>query len=385
MKTTRLVSVMAAGLALLAARSAFAAINPAALNPTPNRDSKPLVDFESAVTVMSDPSGAGTNLASVNTDPQFVAEGSKSLKLDFNGLTGYNNNYFVIPLAAPIDIKGYQVLAMDVYVPDTSIDATSYYQFDPHLITTNPTDDTMTSETWYGPDNMAAGWNHLIWSLKAGTDTKVTQIAFAGNTGANYTGPVYVDNIRAYKGNFVGLQTDEKLVFGFDNATDPSLFTSNDNAPITLNTDKQFISQGSGSLKIDLTGISSGWSNGLARADDWGKTLDLSKATAIHLDVFVPGSSYPPGDWHELGFVVIGDGGEVGTLPNGNGASSGVQNVSDQWVTLEIALTAANAAKLTNVKGMYLIRNSGDDWTGPIYIDNLRAVFPTTTAPTAGG
>jgi hypothetical protein len=378
MKTNRLVSVVAAGLALLSVRSAFAAINPAALNPTPNRDSKPLVDFESAVTVMSDPSGAGTNLASVNTDPQFVAEGSKSLKLDFNGLSGYNNNYFVIPLAAPIDIKGYQVLAMDVFIPDTSLaDPTSYYQFDPHLITTSPTDDTMTSETWYGPGQMGAGWNHLIWSLKTGTDTKVTQIAFAGNTGANYTGPVYVDNIRVYKGSFVGLQADEKLVFGFDNATDPGLFASNDSAPITLNTDKQFISQGTGSLKIDLNGLSSGWSNGLARADDWGKTLDLSKATAIHLDVFVPGSSYPPGDWHELGFVVIGDGGEVGTLPNGNGASDSVQNVSDQWVTLEIPLTPANAAKLTNVKGIYLIRNTGDDWTGPIYIDNLRAVFPT--------
>jgi hypothetical protein len=376
MKKTALVSLVAAGLALVPVSGLFAATNPAAPNPTPARESKSLVDFESAVTPMSDPTAAGTNVASINTDPQFVAEGSKSLKLDLNGVMGYYNNYFVVPLPAPVDIKGYQVLAMDVFVPDTSIDPTSYYQFDPHPTTTSPTDDTMTSDTYYGPGSMHAGWNHLIWTLKDGTDNKVTQLSFAGNAGAPYTGPVYVDNIRVYKGNFVGLQPDEKVIMGFDKPTDASFFTSGDGAPITVNTDKQFISQGSGSLEIDLTGLGGGYSSSVANADDWGMTLDASKATALHLDIFVPAASYTVVDYDEVGFSVVGDGGTV------NGFSNGVESVNGQWITMEIPLTPDDAAKLTNVKGISLIRNSGSAWTGPIYIDNLRAVFPT--APAAG-
>jgi len=359
---------MAAGLALLVASGALAATNPAALNPTPNRESKALVDFESAATVMSDPAGAGVNLASVNTDPQFVAEGSTSLKLDLNTQSGYNNNYFVIPLAAPVDIKGYQVLAMDVFIPDDSIES-SWYQFDPRTTTTNPGDDTMTTVSYYGPGNMHAGWNHLMWTLKNGTDTKITQLSFAGNTGAAYHGAVYLDNIRVYKGNFVGLQPDEKLIMGFDKPTDKDFFTTlGDVVTVRLNTDKQFISGGDGSLKVDLTGHASGWTNSVARADDWGKTLDASKATAIHLDFFIPPGSYTATDYHELGFGVVGDGGDV------SGFSDFVTD--GQWVTMEIPLTADQAKMLTNVKGMFFITNSGSDWTGPIYVDNLRAVMP---------
>ena len=79
MKKFTLVSSMAAGLSLLLARGALAAVNPAAPNPYPTRESKVLADFESAAMVTSDPNGTGGNLASINNDPQFVAEGSKSL------------------------------------------------------------------------------------------------------------------------------------------------------------------------------------------------------------------------------------------------------------------------------------------------------------------
>ena len=139
MKRITLVSPIAAGLALLLASGAIAAVNTAAPNPYPTRESKLLVDFASPVTVMSDPTGAGTNLASMNTDPRFTALGAKSLKLDFNGLTGWNNPGFVIQLPQPVDIKGYQVLTMDVFIPDTSIDTSSWYQFDPDPTTTSPT------------------------------------------------------------------------------------------------------------------------------------------------------------------------------------------------------------------------------------------------------
>jgi hypothetical protein len=369
MKRNILVPSMTAGLVLLLASGGFAAVNASAPNLYPTRDSKLLVDFASPVTVTSDPTGAGTNLASVNTDPQFTVLGTQSLKLDFNGLTGWNDPGYVIQLPQPVDISGYQVLGMDVYIPDTSIDTTSWYQFVPHPTTTAPGDDTTTSDTFYGPGNMHSGWNHLIWTLKNGTDTKITQIPFALNSGAAYTGPVYVDNVRVYKGSFVGLQPDEKLIMGFDKPTDSDLFTTlGDSVTATINTDKLFISDGTGSLKVDLTGQPSGWTSSVAGADDWGTTIDASKATALHLDFFVPTSAYTGTDYHEIGFGVHGEGGDVW------GFSSFV--TLDQWVTLEIPLTPDQAAMLTNVKGVFFITNSGSDWTGPVYVDALRAVIP---------
>jgi hypothetical protein len=372
MKKITLVSPLAAGLALFLASGAIAAVNPTAPNPYPTRDSKLLVDFTNPVTVTSDPLATGGNVASINTDPQFTVSGTKSLKLDFTGLTGaWTDPGFVIQLPAPFDIKGYQVLAMDVFIPDTSIDTTSWYQFIPHPTTTSPTDATMTSDTYYGPGNLHSGWNHMIWTLKNGTDTTITQIPFAVQAGAEYSGPVYVDNIRAYKGSFVGVQPDETLIMGFDKPTDKDLFTTlNDPVTAAINTDPKFISQGAGSLKIDLTGWPSGWTNSVASADDWGTTIDASKATALHLDFYVPSSSHMAGDYHELGFGVHGDGGDV--------SFTSEYVTDDQWVTLEVPLTPDQAAMLTNVKGLFFITNSGKDWTGPIYVDGLRAVMPAT-------
>jgi hypothetical protein len=224
---------------------------------------------------------------------------------------------------------------------------------------------------------MQAGWNHLVWTLKNGTDTKLTELTFDSVSGGGYLGPVYVDNIRVYKGSFVGLQPDEMLVKGFADATDKDFFTTlGDAVQVEVNTDKQFASEGETSLKIDLTGHPAGWTNTVARADDWGTTIDASQATAIHLDVFVPEDSYTADSYHEIGFVVIGEGGEV------QGLASNL--VDGQWVTLEIPLTPDQAQMLTNVKGLYFITNSGDDWAGPIYVDALRAVVPTPP-PTAGG
>ena len=69
MKKTTLVCMLSAGLALLPVAGAFCA----APNPTPTRQSKLLVDFESDTNVTSDPTGAGESRASVNTDAEFVA------------------------------------------------------------------------------------------------------------------------------------------------------------------------------------------------------------------------------------------------------------------------------------------------------------------------
>jgi len=379
MKRYYLFSVVTAALALTTASSAFAAAT-GVLNPTPNRESKLLVDFENATTVTGDPNGAGENRASVSSDAEFVAEGAKSLKLDMTNVPGgWHDHEFTIDLAQPVDIKGFQTLSMDVYIPEDSIES-SYYQFDLRTTTTNAGDDTMTTVSYYGPRNLHTGWNHPTWTLQNGTDTKITQIDFSGNSGADYHGPFYIDNIRIYKGNFAGLQPDEKLIFGFEKASDTDFFTVGDANGVSVNTDKQFISEGAGSLAIDLKDQGGNWTNNVATVDDWGTTVDVSNATALHLDVFIPADSAPAnGNWHELGYTVIGDGGEVGGEIGSNGLVDG------QWNTLEIPLTADQAAMLKNVKGIRFIRNQGDAWLGPVYVDALRAVVPTTNGGTTAG
>jgi hypothetical protein len=373
MRNTNIVAIMTAALALVLASGALAAINPAAPNPYPERDSKLLVDFASPATIMGDPAGVGKNIASINADPQFTVLGTKSLKLDLTGVPAQpTNSYAEIDLPAPVDIKGYRVMGMDVYIPDGSLDS-SWYQFTLNTTTTNPGDDTMTTTTGYSVrliNTVNPGWNHLIWNLANGTDTKLTQITIGGHSGADYLGPVYVDNIRAYKGDFVGLQPDEKLIFGFDNPTDAALFNSGDGAPIAANTDKQFITQGTGSLKIDLNGLQGTYSSSFCNADDLGIKFDLSKATAIHLDLFVPVASASQ-SWHILGFRVSGDAGGSVAMDTGG-------YVDGQWNTLEIPLNADQRASLGNLTGISLIRNSDSayTWNGPIYIDNLRAVIP---------
>jgi len=366
MRQSALVSVLAAGLALLPAIGGFAA----GLNPTPARESKPLLDFETDTKVTTD---TGDNRTAVNSDSQFVAEGTKSLKLDLTDQGDWHDNYFAIDFAQPVDIQGYQVLSMDVFIPDTSVDASGYYQFWPRLTTTSPTDANATNLTEYGSRNMKAGWNHLIWDLKTGTDTKLTQLRFAGNTDGSkpYTGPVYIDNIRLYKGSFAGIKPDEKVIAAFDNPTDKDLFTGDDGVKVDVNTDPKYLHDGTGSLKVNLKDQTGGYSSNVIHTENLPAPLDVTNATAIHLDFYVPEATQPTGDWKELGFGVIGEGGNLQADTGGY--------VTDQWNTREISLTPDQAKMLGKVKGFFLIRNEDPNtpWNGPLYVDNLRAVVPT--------
>src|SRR5687768_17687690 len=54
----------------------------------------------------------------------------------------------------------------------------------------------------------------LVFDIRTGADTKITRLAFAGNTNPDkpYSGPVYEDNIRVYEGSFHGIKPDEQLI-----------------------------------------------------------------------------------------------------------------------------------------------------------------------------
>lgn len=375
MRKRKFVYTLALGAALLPASGAFSQ----APNPTPNRESKLIAGFETETRVTSDPNEAGENRASINTDVKFVAEGSRSLKVDLNDLGEWRDNYFVVDFAEPIDISGHLMLSVDVYIPAASLNPDSsengWFQLYPHVTTTRRDNASETTETWLGMRNLKVeeGWNHLVWDLATGTDTKITRVAFAGTTNESrpWSGPIYVDNIRVYKGSFHGIQPDEKLIAGFDDPNDKARFTGDEGVKIDVNTDKAFIRDGAGSLKIDLTGQTAGFSSGFVRADDLGAAIDVANATAIHLDLFIPEASQPTGDWKELGFTVLGAGGEV------QGATAGF--LTNQWITLQIVLTPEQARTLSTVKGLFLTRNNDPNtpWNGPIYMDNLRVVVPT--------
>jgi hypothetical protein len=357
-------------LALATALSAYAQ----ALNPTPNRESKLLFSFEDDKLDgwISDPNNTGSNeLASLNTDPQFVSDGKGSLKLNLTDIGGWKEPVLAVDLAEPLDLKDWGAISMDVYVPAESLypdQPGGWFQLDPRMATANGT-------AYYGNRDCHAGWNHWTWNLAAGKNEGITRIFFAANTdGARpWTGPIYIDNIRAWK-SLVGLHPDEKLVLGFDKADDASIFTPDSSTVVKFNSDKQYIIQGDGSVMVDFTGAT-GWSNAFCRGT-LPQGVDLTKATAIMFDVFVPADSGAT-DWWQVGAEITGDNLYI-QIP-------GMTTNAGEWDTVNYALSPAEAANMTNVTGFNLIRNSGAEWRGPIYIDNLRVVIPTPVVTVVKG
>jgi len=369
--------MLAVVLGLAATAGAFAQ----ALNPTPTRASKLIASFEDDKLDgwVSDPNNTGANvLASFNTDPKYVSDGKGSMKVDMtdegaNDIGGWKEPILAVDLAEPLDLTDWGAISMDVYVPAESLYPDTpggWFQFLPRLVTANGT-------VSYGNRDCHAGWNHLVWNLASNSKEGITRIYFATNTdGARpWTGPIYIDNVRAWK-SLVGLQPDETLIFGFDKSSDVDLFTSVNGHPPVFNSDKQYISQGDGSFSTDLTDIS-GWK------DQWldVKTLqpmDLSKATAIHLDVFVP-NGVQPTDWWQLGFHLFDTNGAWLANTETMGLNVG------EWDTIELAVTPDMAANLKAVTGFGMATNCGQPWTGAIYVDNLRAVIPAPTPTVVKG
>jgi hypothetical protein len=368
MKKASLVCALSAALTLVSIGGALSA----ALNPTPDRDSKPLFGFEDSSFDgwVSDPLATGANaLASQNADAQYVSEGKGSLQLDLTDIGGWQDRLFSVDIADGLDLSQYHALSLDVYAPDSSLfpdQPGGWFQFNPRIVSAN-------GISYLGNRDMQAGWNHMVWDLQDGMGEGITQIYVSSNTdGARpWSGPIYIDNVRAWKDPFPGIHSDETMILSFDTQADVDLFAIDTAHPASLNTDKQYVHDGAGSMAIDMTG-QAGWT-----AFDQASGLpsvDLSKATAIHVDVFVP-DGVQPTDWSQLGFAINGDGGQVATETKGY--------ITNQWNTLELALSPEDAAKLTNVTSMELRTNSGMAWNGPIYIDNLRAVIPSGGGTTA--
>jgi len=359
---------LAVALLLVFTAGAFAQ----ALDPYyPGRESKLVASFEKEDLDgwISDPNNTGANeLASLNTDTKYVSEGKASLKVDFTDIGGWREPVLAVDFAEPQDWTEYNTFTMDVYVPAEALypdQPGGWFQFLPRIASANGT-------AYFGNRDVRAGWNRLMWTLYPDKKEGITRIHFASNTdGARpWTAPIYIDNVRVWKDVWPGLHADETLILGFDKASDVDMFTVDKGVTATFNTDKEFISQGDGSVMVDMSGMR-GWNNNFFKTTSL-PTIDLSKAVAIRVDVFVPPDS-PPTSWWQVGFNIGGASGSYWTETKG--LNAGV------WDTMEAALRPDQAAGLTDVTTFELMVNGDPEWRGPIYIDNLRAVIPAPPPP----
>jgi hypothetical protein len=340
-------------------------------DPYPGRESKLIASFEDEKLDgwISDPEGTGGNArASFNKDPKYASDGKGSMILDLTDIGGWKEPVLSVDFEEPIDMTGYNAFSMDVYVPAEALYPDrpgGWFQFLPRIVSANGT-------AYFGNRDVHVGWNRLVWTLYPDKTEGVTRIHFASNTDGErpWTAPIYVDNIRIWKDKWPGLHPDETLILGFDKASDLDMFTVGEGASASFNSDKQFIIQGDGSIKIDMTDMQ-GWHG------NWFSTqslpsVDLSKAIAVRLDVFVPDESHPT-DWWQLGIGIGSASGMIWTETKGLNAG--------MWDTIELILTPEQAATLTAVTNFGMRTNGGNPWTGPIYIDNLRAVIPAPPPP----
>jgi hypothetical protein len=181
--TTRLFTVLAASLAVLPGAGAFAQVN-VAHNPYPNRPQKLVTGFENATVcteaqVVAEECPAGWHgfqagpptkpVVTINTDPKFVAEGTKSLKVDMTSVEqNWHSEFFRGVFAEPVDAGGFNTLSMNVYYTfdsETGENAnTSWSEMFIRIQKVNA-DGSDAGEDWYGNRNFRRGWNFFTWDL----------------------------------------------------------------------------------------------------------------------------------------------------------------------------------------------------------------------------
>lgn len=342
-----------AGLAALGLLLGFTPSARADIDPT-----KPYVLFDFEADEAGFVSGVETSVISHNTDPQYASQGSNgSLKIDLTGHDYWSDQIAYSTLPEPVDLSKFAFVQADVFVPAGSRGLDDQG---------NPTWSQLgliTQEPYTSPGNRdfyKEGWNRLVWPVNPDQTAEVTTVRFFVNQGVAWEGPIYVDNITLLPGQAKGLvPQDQILIAGFNTEAEVSLLA--EDYPRELNTDSEFITEGSGSLFVDLTDME-GWLGNILRAVDL-PAIDLSQMEEIRLDVYVPQES--AADWYQIGAILAHSNGE--TFLSSHGLMPG-------WNTLVWDLTTRSEeerANLASVTGFGLISNSSP-WRGPIYVDALR-------------
>jgi hypothetical protein len=326
----------------------------AALDPT-----KANVIFDWETDTQGWTSGIDTSKVTHNSDAQFASEGSKgSLQVNLTGHNSWSDQIMTVALPAPLDLSKFAFVSVDVYVPagsrggDTS---PTWAQFG--LITGDPYINLGSH------DIVREGWQHFVWSLDPEKSKNITFMRFFVNQGAPWAAPIYFDNLKVLPGQARGLTAkDQILIDGFNKAA--NIEGMAEDWPREITTDKAYVTEGDGALKLDITD-QQGWS-GYKDAIIGLPPIDLSTMDQLRLDVFLPDASAP--DWYQLGVSLV-SGDAAAYVPDA------IHGFNKGWQTLVwdfTRFTADQKALLKEITGFRFFVQSGTAFLGPVYVDALR-------------
>lgn len=300
----------------------------------------------------------------LNKDQKFLTEGAGSASVDWTGQPTWASGAFVLNFPEPQDWSKYGFITVDVYLPSSSIGV----------------DDAGAPSGWnelwldaggyYGvrglnPDT----WTTLVWGIDPDKAKAISSVTIGGNTGAPFAGVLYFDNMRGYIGSARGMGPNDKLIDGFNDQASidrlPATPAGDATATPRLTKDATYITEGAGALELDLTGITGWQANLLQPADptvaNIPAVVDLSKASSVLFDIYVPASSHP--SWFSFGIHMRGSSGQTFDF---------TPSVVEGWNTVVAPIPDGLREALKDVNQIWYGVNSGEAWQGPVYIDALR-------------
>ena len=305
----------------------------------------------------------------LNKDKQFITEGTGSAMVDFTDQPTWATNAFTLDLPEPVDWSKYAYVTVDVFTPQESIGEGSGW-----------------NELWLDAGGYIGvrglkigGWQTLAWALDPNKTTAITRVVIGGNTGAPFAGPLYFDNFRGYPGKAQGMGPLDKLIVGYNDQASIDRLVPTTHGGITvgvkLNKNKDYISEGEGSLEIDVTDIG-GWNPNVLQPEsveiaNIDPPVDLSKANCVKYDVYIPDGNQPT-DWYGVGIRLRGSAGQ--TLEYYGSALTG-------WNTLIVPIPDELREALKDVHQVWFLFGSGQQWRGPVYIDAVRYMIEEEVPP----
>lgn len=150
-------------------------------------------NFESNTTDGWYGKGKWSNACTVNADEKFVKEGKYSLKIQAKGSKGWNQDIAINDGPFIENFGNLKSITMDVYVPVESMKRLEYGQI--FLVISG------SANSWYQlPQGLKPGWNKIVYKLEEDNIAgDIWHIYFVFNSGGDFKGPVYIDNVT---GNF---------------------------------------------------------------------------------------------------------------------------------------------------------------------------------------
>lgn len=146
-------------------------------------------NFESNTTEGWSGKGKWANACKVNSDAKFVKEGKYSLKIEAKGSKGWNQDIAVNSGPFIENFGQLKSITMDVFVPEASMKGLEYGQI--FLVISG------SANSWYQlPQGLRPGWNKLVYKLDEDNIAgDIWHIYFVFNSGGDFKGPVYIDNV----------------------------------------------------------------------------------------------------------------------------------------------------------------------------------------------